>query len=105
MTACWHLRRLVRKVRRSRPAILEFALGRRTDYIARVGIPAGHPDALSCQQKQPLTDWRQQLAIIAANRTPGDEAVIGRLGGQLMAAGQVSTARFPVPALWLPWTA
>lgn len=37
-------------------------------------------------------DWRQQLAVLAANRTPGDERVMERLGERLLReAGQVGS--------------
>jgi COPII coat assembly protein SEC16 len=34
-----------------------------------------------------LGSWRQQLAVLAANRTPGDDKAMERLGRRLAAAG------------------
>lgn len=37
--------------------------------------------------------WRRHLAVIAANRTPGDEAAVLLLGGRLLAAGRLLPAQ------------
>lgn len=53
-----------------------------TSSMPAAGIGGGVLDLL-------MTDWRRQLAIIAANRTPGDEKVLERLGARLLQAQQV----------------
>jgi hypothetical protein len=40
----------------------------------------------------PAPAWRQHLAMLAANRTPGDAAALLLLAGRLLAAGQVLPA-------------
>lgn len=50
--------------------------------------------------------WRRHLAVIAANRTPGDEAAMLTLGRQLLAAGQLLPAHICfvlAGALLQPW--
>ena len=50
--------------------------------------------------------WRHHLAIIAANRTAGDEAAMLQLGSQLLAAGQLLPAHICFVlsgALLQPW--
>lgn len=52
------------------------------------------------------TAWRRHLAVLAANRTPGDEAAMLALGGQLLAQGQLlpaHTAFVLAGALLQPW--
>lgn len=49
--------------------------------VAVTGGAAGGSDA-----------WRRHLAVMAANRTPGDEAAMTMLGCQLLAAGQLLPA-------------
>ena len=50
--------------------------------------------------------WRQHLAMLAANRTPGDEAAMLLLGRQLLSAGQLLPAHacfVLAGALLQPW--
>jgi len=50
--------------------------------------------------------WRRHLAVIAANRTPGDETAMLQLGSQLLAAGRVLPAHICfvlAGALLQPW--
>ena len=52
------------------------------------------------------TAWRRQLAVMAANRTPGDEGAMLSLGSQLLAVGQLlpaHTAFVLAGALLQPW--
>lgn len=52
------------------------------------------------------TAWRRQLAVVAANRTPGDEGAMLSLGSQLLAVGQLlpaHTAFVLAGALLQPW--
>lgn len=52
------------------------------------------------------TAWRRHLAVMAANRTPGDEAAMLSLGSQLLAAGQLLPAHVAfmlAGSLLQPW--
>lgn len=54
------------------------------------------------------TAWRRQLAVMVANRTPGDEAAMLSLGRQLLSAGQLLPAHVAFAlagALLQPWDA
>ncbi|KAI7843308.1 hypothetical protein COHA_003139 [Chlorella ohadii] len=70
-----------------------------------LGAPAVAPRPGSSNDP---TAWRRQLAVMVANRTPGDEAAMLSLGRQLLSAGQLLPAHVAFAlagALLQPWDA
>lgn len=51
--------------------------------------PMGEEAGAAARTLLAAGDWRQQLAVVAANRTPGDERLLEGLGEALLAQGQV----------------